>query len=316
MPALYNRIARKKLRSRTNINDEQRITLSFYKYFLVEDAKSIRDRLYTELTLLGVFGRIYVAGEGINAQVSVPASKFATFTALIRQFHPALNGLYMNIALENGDKSFWMLRIKVRKQIVADGIDDASFNPANTGNYIQAEEVNALLDDPNVQFVDMRNCYEYELGHFDNALNIPANTFAEQLAKLVDYLNPYREKRIVMYCTGGIRCEKASAWAKHNDFKQVSHLAGGIIGYVKRAREQNLPLRFRGKNFVFDERLGERVTDDIISKCHQCGNACDTHVNCANQRCHLLFIQCPTCAQKYAHLCRVCSEARTHSSLT
>lgn len=112
-----------------------------------------------------------------------------------------------------------------------------------------------------------------------------------------------------MYCTGGIRCEKASAYFLHNGFKNVYHIEGGIINYVNKAREQGLPIKFKGKNFVFDGRLGERITEEIIAQCHQCGALCDTHINCANEGCHLLFIQCEACRSRYNACCSdVCKE--------
>ena len=160
-----------------------------------------------------------------------------------------------------------------------------------------------MLDDPDAVFIDMRNHYEYEVGHFENALEIPADTFRDQLPKAVEMMQEHKDKNIVMYCTGGIRCEKASAWMKHNGFTKVSHIEGGIIEYARRAREQGLPVRFVGKNFVFDERMGERISDDVIAHCHQCGAPCDSHTNCLNDGCHLLFIQCPACAEKFAGCC-------------
>jgi UPF0176 protein len=201
--------------------------------------------------------------------------------------------------------------MKVRERIVADGIDDPSFNPANVGQYLKAAEVNAMLDDPDAVFVDMRNHYEYEVGHFTDALEVPSDTFRDQLPMAVDMLQQDKDKKIVMYCTGGIRCEKASAYMLHNGFNNVYHVEGGIIEYTRRAREQGLPLKFIGKNFVFDERMGERITDDIISQCHQCGTPCDTHTNCLNDGCHLLFIQCVSCAEKYSGCCSSeCQEER------
>ena len=166
-----------------------------------------------------------------------------------------------------------------------------------------AAEVNAMLDDPDAVFIDMRNHYEYEVGHFEQALEIPADTFRDQLPKAVEMMQEHKDKKIVMYCTGGIRCEKASAWMKHNGFSKVWHIEGGIIEYARRAREQGLPVRFIGKNFVFDERMGERISDDVIAHCHQCGTPCDSHTNCLNDGCHLLFIQCPSCAEKFAGCC-------------
>jgi len=209
----------------------------------------------------------------------------------------------MNIALDDDGKSFWVLRLKVRDRIVADGIEDESFDASDVGTYLKAAEVNAMLDDPDAVFVDMRNHYEYEVGRFDNAMEIPADTFRDQLPMAVEMLQEQKDKKIVMYCTGGIRCEKASAWMRHNGFDDVYHIEGGIIEYARRAREQGLPVRFKGKNFVFDERMGERISDDVLSQCHQCGAPCDTHTNCVNDGCHLLFIQCPSCAEKFHNCC-------------
>jgi len=119
----------------------------------------------------------------------------------------------------------------------------------------------------------------------------------------LDALKGKEDKNVVMYCTGGIRCEKASAFMLHNGFKNVYHLEGGVIHYAHQIKEQNLDSKFIGKNFVFDNRLGERITTDVIAHCHQCGKACDTHTNCKNDGCHLLFIQCEECREKYRGCC-------------
>jgi UPF0176 protein len=196
-----------------------------------------------------------------------------------------------------------VLKVKVREKIVADGIDDPSFDMENRGKYIDAEGLNQLIKDPETIVVDMRNHYEFEVGHFERAIEIPSDTFREQLPMAVDMLKEARDKNIIMYCTGGIRCEKASAYMLHNGFKNVFHLEGGIINYANQVKEKGLDSKFHGKNFVFDDRLGERITDEIIAKCHQCGKPADTHVNCANEACHLLFIQCEECKQKYEGCC-------------
>ncbi|HFM4225145.1 TPA: rhodanese-related sulfurtransferase [Escherichia coli] len=312
MPVLHNRISNDALKAKMLAESEPRTTISFYKYFHIADPKVTRDALYQLFTALNVFGRVYLAHEGINAQISVPASNVETFRAQLYAFDPALEGLRLNIALDDDGKSFWVLRMKVRDRIVADGIDDPHFDASNVGEYLQAAEVNAMLDDPDALFIDMRNHYEYEVGHFENALEIPADTFREQLPKAVEMmqaLQAHKDKKIVMYCTGGIRCEKASAWMKHNGFNKVWHIEGGVIEYARKAREQGLPVRFIGKNFVFDERMGERISDEIIAHCHQCGAPCDSHTNCKNDGCHLLFIQCPVCAEKYKGCCsEICCE--------
>ena len=303
MPVLHNRISNEELRARMLAETEPRTTVSFYKYFQLDDPKAFRDALYISLTNLNVFGRIYVAKEGINAQISVPQSQFEAFKTELFTSHPALDQIRLNIALEDDGKSFWVLRLKVRDRIVADGIDDESFDPSKIGEYLKAEQVNAMIDDPDTLFVDMRNHYEYEVGHFDKAIEVPSDTFRDQLPMAVDMLKEDKDKKIVMYCTGGIRCEKASAYMLHKGFKNVYHVEGGIIEYARRAKEQGLPVKFKGKNFVFDERMGERISDDVIAHCHQCGTACDNHTNCKNDGCHLLFIQCPTCAAKFDGCC-------------
>jgi UPF0176 protein len=134
-------------------------------------------------------------------------------------------------------------------------------------------------------------------------------TFREGLSMVTQLLGPDKDKHIVMYCTGGIRCEKASAFLKFNGFQHVYQLDGGIIEYARQVESQGLPNKFKGKNFVFDERLGERISEEIIATCHQCGAPCDTHTNCTNDACHLLFIQCATCAVTYDACCsKLCQE--------
>lgn len=303
MPVLHNRISNEELKARMLAETEPRTTVSFYKYFPIADPQAFRDELYKKFEPLKVFGRIYVAQEGINAQASVPEGNFEAFKDALFTAAAELDGVRLNIAVDDDGKSFWVLRLKVRKQIVADGLNDATFNPANVGHYLKAEEVNKMAEDPETVFVDMRNHYEYEVGHFENAIEVPSDTFRDQLPMALNMLQDKKDKNIVMYCTGGIRCEKASAFMLHNGFKNVFHVEGGIIEYARKAKEQHLPLKFIGKNFVFDERLGERITEDVIAQCHQCGKPCDTHTNCNNNGCHLLFIQCADCAVKQDGCC-------------
>ena len=302
MAVLHNRISQKELKERLYQEAESRTTISFYQYFPVLDPQQFRDDLYKVLNALKVFGRIYVAQEGINAQLSVPQSNFEALRQYLYSIHP-LNGIRLNIAVDDDGKSFWVLKIKVREKIVADGITDPSFSMENKGRYVNAEHMNGLLTDPSTIVVDMRNHYEYEVGHFVKAIEVPSDTFREQLPMAVEMLKEEKEKNIIMYCTGGIRCEKASAYMLHNGFKNVFHLEGGIINYAQQVKDAELESKFIGKNFVFDDRLGERITEDIIAKCHQCGQPADTHTNCKNDGCHLLFIQCEACALKYDGCC-------------
>ena len=302
MSVLHNRISNKELKEKLYQENFPRTTISFYQYFTIQDPFAFRDELYKGLNELQVFGRIYVASEGINAQISVPTHLFENFKSYLYAI-AGLEGVRLNIAVNDNGKSFWVLRIKQRSKIVADGIEDPNFSMENKGNYVNAVQMNELLNSPETIVIDMRNHYEYEVGHFVNAIEIPSDTFREQLPMAADMMKENKDKNIIMYCTGGIRCEKASAYMMHHGFKNVFHLEGGIINYANQIKEEGLESQFKGKNFVFDDRLGEKITEDIIAKCHQCGAPCDTHTNCKNDGCHLLFIQCPNCAETYAGCC-------------
>jgi len=300
---LYNRIEGKVLKERLlQAPRLNRTTISFYKYHRIENPQEFRDYLYRQLDSLEVLGRIYVATEGINGQISVPTSKVDAFKNELYAIS-FLNGIRLNIAVDDNGKSFFKLKILVRKKIVADGLDDSAFDVTDTGVHVNAKEFNQLAEDPNTIIIDMRNHYESEVGHFKNAICPDVDTFREELQVAEDLLNEHKGKNLLMYCTGGIRCEKASAWMKYKGFKNVFQLNGGIIEYTRQVKEQGLENKFIGKNFVFDERLGERITNDIISNCHQCGKPCDDHTNCKNDGCHLLFIQCEKCREEFNGCC-------------
>lgn len=300
---LHNRIEGKVLKERLFLTPRvDRVTLSFYKYHQIENPQVFRDELYKLLDSLEVLGRIYVAHEGINAQISVPQAKFEAFKAELFSIS-FLNGIRLNVAVDDNGRSFFKLKILVRKKIVADGLDDSAFDVTDTGVHVNADEFNKLADNPDTIIIDMRNHYESEVGHFKNAICPDVDTFREELQVAEDLLTEHKNKNLLMYCTGGIRCEKASAWMKYKGYKNVFQLNGGIIEYTRQVIAQGLENKFIGKNFVFDERLGERITNDIISVCHQCGKPCDDHTNCKNDGCHLLFIQCADCAKEFNGCC-------------
>lgn len=298
----HNRVNRRALKEQLHHSSEQRITLSFYKYVTLKNPRLFRDHLFGLFSDLGVLGRIYVAREGVNAQISVPAGQFESFKSALFSIL-FFEGLRLNCAIEDDGKSFFTLIIKVRDKIVADGIDDPDFDASKFGQHLSAGEFNALTDDPNTIVVDMRNHYESEVGHFEGAITPDVATFREELPYVASLLADKKDKNIVMYCTGGIRCEKASAYMKYRGFTHVFQLEGGIIEYARQVKAGGLRNKFVGKNFVFDERLGERISDIVIAHCHQCGQASDDHTNCANDYCHILFIQCPDCRTEYEGCC-------------
>ena len=280
----------------------KRITFSFYRYVLIDNPEALRIELLQKWKSLNVFGRIYLAHEGINAQLSLPAENYEAFCKELYLDSRFLN-IPLKIAIEDNGKSFYKLTIKIRSKIVADGLADGSFDVTNVGTHLSAEEWNEAMNQKDTVVVDMRNFYESEVGHFDNAICPDAHSFRQELPMAKDMLQGKEEKKILLYCTGGIRCEKASAYLKHHGFKNVNQLYGGIIEYARQVKLRGLQSRFKGKNFVFDERMGEKITNDIIGNCYQCGQACDSHYNCSNDSCHLLFIQCETCRNKYKECC-------------
>ncbi|MCU0327451.1 MAG: rhodanese-related sulfurtransferase [Chitinophagales bacterium] len=283
-------------------------TISFYRYYRIENPQQFRDELFRAWYAMGVVGRIYIASEGINAQLACPETHLEIFKTYLDLF-PIFKKIRLNFAVEETTVSFYKLKILVREKIVADGIDDPNFSVDNTAPRLSTKEFNEKLEKEGTIVVDFRNHYESEVGHFKGAILPDVDTFREQLPKVVEQLKGKEDKTILMYCTGGIRCEKASAYMKYQGFKEVYHLEGGIIKYANDCKESEIESKFIGKNFVFDERLGEKVTYDIISNCHQCGKPADTHTNCVNEACHLLFIQCEECKATYENCCsEACQE--------
>jgi UPF0176 protein len=305
---LYNKVDKKVLKERLMQEDFKRVTLSFYRYIIIDNPEELRDELFLEWSDLNCFGRIYLAKEGINAQMSVPEHNWEEFKEKLyarREF----KDIPFKVAVEDDGKSFYKLIIKVRKNIVADGLKPEDYDVTNIGKHLSAKEWNEAMDNEDTVVIDMRNHYESEVGHFKGAVTPDCDTFREELPMVLKELEDKKDKKVLLYCTGGIRCEKASAYLKHHGYNDVNQLLGGIIDYKRQIDAEGLDNKFIGKNFVFDERLGERISNEVIAHCHQCGKPCDTHTNCKNDDCHLLFIQCEECAEKYDGCCsKKCSD--------
>ena len=300
---LYNKLSAKERAALIEEAGKDRLTLSFYQYANIANPQELRDQLFITWNQLEVLGRIYIAKEGINGQLSLPAERFNDFKTHLDTVD-FLKNIRLNIAIEQDNMSFLKLKVKVRHKIVADGLDDGAFDVTNKGVHVDAENFNALIEDENTVLVDMRNHYESEIGHFKNAITPDVDTFRASLDIIENDLKAHKEdKNLVMYCTGGIRCEKASAYFKHKGFKNVFQLEGGIIEYTRQVKAKDLDNKFIGKNFVFDERRAEKISDDVIAQCHQCGAPFDVHTNCANDACHLLFIQCDACKEEMDNCC-------------
>lgn len=300
---LCNNISNKILKQKMLFSKTQRITLSFYKYFYLDDTLLFRDNLYIKFSNIKVLGRIYIANEGINAQISVPKNNYFKMKKIVRNMHISLKDVFMNNAIDNYSKSFWSLRIKIRKKIVSDGIEDNNFIFIKNKKYLSAKKINEVIEKKTAILIDVRNDYEYEIGHFKNSINITSKVFREQVKKITQALKNYKNKKIVLYCTGGIRCEKTSSWMQYCGFKYVYQMQGGILQYVKTVKEKKIKNYFEGKIFVFDYRMQEKNSKKIISKCYQCNDYCDNHINCNNNLCHMLFIQCLKCFKKFKGYC-------------
>jgi len=318
------------LRARLEGEGVSRTTLSFYRYVRLNEVDRLRDALYAEWKALGVLGRVYIAPEGINAQVSVP-------TAELERFRQALDAreafalVPWKIAVEDDGRSFLKLIVRVKKKIVADGLADDAFDVTNVGAHLDAKSFNRKMEE-GALVIDLRNNYECLIGHFEGAYLPKADTFRGAIEEVVEMLrqqparvpdqgarsvDPLRAPKhgeggpgrsdpapeILLYCTGGIRCEKASAYLRHQGFTKVGQLHGGIIDYARQIKAQGLPSRYKGQNFVFDERLAERITDDVVSSCMQCGTPCDRITNCHEATCNMLLVQCEACAANFADCC-------------
>ena len=302
---LYNKLSAIERAELIDNAGEKRLTLSFYQYAKIENLQIFRNHLFIAWEALDVLGRIYVAHEGINGQLSLPADCFKEFKNHLDGIS-FLKNIRLNIAIEQDNKSFLKLKVKVRDKIVADGLNDNTFDVTNKGIHVGAKQFNVLIEEEKTILVDMRNHYESEIGHFINAVTPDVDTFRESLDIIeADLKNHKKDKNLVMYCTGGIRCEKASAYFKHKGFINVFQLEGGIIEYTRQVNEQDLENKFLGQNFVFDDRRAERISEDIIANCHQCASPFDIHSNCANEACHLLFIQCNKCKKAMRGCCSI-----------
>ncbi|MBC7661840.1 MAG: rhodanese-related sulfurtransferase [Chitinophagaceae bacterium] len=275
-------------------------TLSFYRYVHLKNLNSLMEELRSEWSSLGVMGRTYIAEEGVNAQVSVPTARLEAFKAAVWRVFPEIP---FKIAVEERTEAFTKLKIKVRKKLVADGLTDEAFDVTQVGTHLSARAFNEAIAEEGTIVVDLRNHYECEVGRFENAILPEANTFREALPEVLDALKGKEDKKLLLYCTGGIRCEKASAWFKFNGFTDVNQLHGGIIDYARQVKEEGLPSLYRGKNFVFDRRLSEAITEDVLASCHQCEKPWDLHRNCRFEGCNRLFLQCPACRAEFGGCC-------------
>ncbi|KAG0196572.1 hypothetical protein BGX28_009984 [Mortierella sp. GBA30] len=309
------------------------ITLSFYQFRPIAQDDLIKIQYYflSDLRAMDVVGRIYVSTEGINAQISCPKALVEEFKSYYSTHWPIFDKIRFNPAMSEG-KAFKKLHVRIRDQLVSDGIDNSTFDLHNEPTYLTPEQWHKELSsrsEPPI-LIDMRNHYESAIGHFEHAIRPDVTTFRENVDAMLDICKGKEDKDIYMYCTGGIRCTRSGALLKSNGFKSVKMLQGGVTAYgryIQEQREARATVEFgrdveksnddavvenqethihsiyKGKNFTFDKRLGEPITDEVLAQCHICGTACDTYCNCSNMACNLLMISCPSCLEKHQGTC-------------
>ncbi|KAG0324815.1 hypothetical protein BGZ99_001431 [Dissophora globulifera] len=305
-------------------------TLSFYQFRPIaqEDLVKLQYYFLTDLRQMDVVGRIYVSTEGINAQISCPKDRVDEFKKYYAKHWPIFDKIRFNPAMTEG-KAFKKLHVRVRTQLVSDGIDNSTFDLNNEPTYLTPEEWHkelSSLSEPPV-LIDMRNHYESAIGHFEHSIRPDVTTFRENVDAMLEICQGKEEKDIYMYCTGGIRCTRSGALLKSKGFNSVKMLQGGVTAYGQfiQDRRENMTAAatvdkdedsgslatnneefrsiYRGKNFTFDKRLGEPITEDVLANCHTCGSPCDEYCNCSNTACNLLMISCPSCQAKHEGTC-------------
>lgn len=266
-------------------------TLLYYRYTHLDDAEEMAPKHLKFCQDLGLVGRIIMANEGLNGTVSGTAEQCKIYMEYV-EADPSLNGVHWKID-EVDEPSFSKMHCRYKPEIVNSGLYEIDPNE-KTGVHLEPEAFKKLKDEEDVIVLDVRSNYEHQLGRFKNALILDMENFREFPEKVKE-LEQYKDKKVLTYCTGGIKCEKASAFLLKQGFKEVYQLHGGIINYGKEAGGED----FEGDCYVFDNRVHvpvNSINPKVISKCANCGHITTRMVNCANPHCNEHFVQCENCA--------------------
>ncbi|RYH29157.1 hypothetical protein EON65_09520 [archaeon] len=308
--------------------------VSFYAFSNITDPEELSQVLRSLWEPFKALGRIYIAEEGVNAQMAVPSNSFADFVKATQTLALFSSSRFnvdheMSTADFHSQQVFKNLHIRVREQIVADGLVGEGLDWSRSGTELSPLDWHASLDNPNAVILDCRNTYETDVGRFKGAIPLNTTFFRESWTALEEVLKDVPPTTPVLtYCTGGIRCVKINAYLEQKmGFNNTYRLKGGIISYAKTLESQaselkgksgeiatpivitpHLPMpydsqfqrdvkdsKFLGINYVFDDRMGARVTADVFAKCESCGQSCDAFTNCLNFDCNVsrnVFLLC------------------------
>lgn len=277
------------------------LTLLYYCYTPIEQAEQFAADHLDLCRGLGLKGRIIVAGEGLNGTVSGTAEACRQYMDTVKA-DPRFSGIDFKVD-EVEKPSFVKLHVRYKPEIVHSGLRDPHvINPGKqAGKYVEPEEFVRLKDQDDVVVLDVRSNYEHQLGRFKNAVTLDIENFRDFPSR-INELAHLKDKKVVTYCTGGIKCEKASALLLKAGFKDVYQLHGGIIKYGKETDGRD----FEGKCYVFDNRLTvdiNRHNPSVISTCRNCGKPSTRMINCANPECNEHFTQCEECGWKQDGCC-------------
>ncbi len=265
--------------------------ISFYRYVVLDSPETLQENLAEKCKQLGILGRILVGGEGINGAVCGEDIHIREFQAFLEDHFPALRYREQIV----GVQAYHKLVVRVRKEIVVLGKDVSISGKAE---HISPEQLKSWYDTKkDFVIIDARNEHEAAVGKFKDAVVLPIKTFKE-FPEAIEKFEHLKNKEVVMYCTGGIRCEKASAYMKEKGFSSVYQLEGGIIHYVNQYPDTH----YEGACFVFDDRLSS-YTEKPISVCVICSKPCADYTNCFNLDCDDLFVCCVSCRQKMHNTC-------------
>lgn len=276
--------------------------LLFYKYITVKHPQEVCDWMRATCEGLGLKGRVILAEEGVNGTLAGPVEATRAFERIMSA-HPLFKKIDFKDSLESSEYDYFpRLRVVVKEEITRMGINPKEVTVRDGGVHLTPEQAHKLLSDKpeNLVVLDGRNFYEAQVGRFEGAIT-PEIQYFRQFPEYIDKnLEQFRDKDVFMYCTGGIRCERASAYLNLKGVaKKVYQLKGGIHRYIEKYPNGH----FRGINYVFDDRIEVRVNNDVLGACALCQSTCDSFTNCLNAKCNKHFICCDACKTTYQETC-------------
>ncbi len=286
--------------------------LLFYKYVDIEDPHTIMRWQKALCSDLGLTGRILIGKEGVNGTIGGSCEATHTYITAMRQ-----HKLFHDVDFKSSPgcaNDFPRLRIVIRHEIVTIGIKPEKLTPKQGGKHITATEAHQLIQKKSKDLVilDTRNNFESAIGTFKDAIKPDIKNFRDFPKYINEHLDKFKDKQVLMFCTGGIRCERATAYLKQKNIAtEVYQIDGGIHRYAEKYPDGF----FRGKNYVFDGRIAVKINNDVLGSCYICKTSCDDYTNCINIKCNLQYIACKTCLQHHNNTCSKSCQQLVEQSL-